>query len=133
MNQNRIKNILIVDDDQDWRDLASTVLSSDYSIQVATNGDDGLKIATDSRPDLILLDIMMPGGSDGFTTLCNLKKNPETADIAIIMLSEINSIMNTAFDEETLEEYLHQSPSVFLEKPVAPKLLLSTVKELIGD
>ena len=133
MNSNRIKTILVVDDDQDWRDFASTALSSDYSLQVATNGDDGFKLAEKNKPDLILLDVMMPGGMDGFTTLCKLKQNPKLATTPIIMLSEINSIMQTSFDKEILEEYLKQGPSVFLEKPVTPQVLIATVQELLDN
>ncbi len=133
MNKNRIKTILIVDDDQDWRDFASTALGQDYSIQIATNGDDGLKTAEKSTPDLILLDVMMPGSKDGFAVLCLLKQNPETAKIPIIMFSEINSIMNTSFNKEELEQYLNEAPSIFLEKPVPPQVLIDTVESLLKD
>ena len=133
VNTNRIKTILIVDDDQECRDLATAALGSDYSIQVATNGEDALKIAADIRPDLIVLDVMMPGGIDGFTTLCRLKENAVTANAAIVMLSEINTIMHASFSKETIEEYLQQSPSIFLEKPVSAKVLVDTVKQLLDS
>lgn len=131
--KNRIKTILIVDDDAEWRDFACTSLSGEYPVQVASNGKEALRIAEETRPDAIILDIMMPGGKDGFSTLISLKTNPATRNIAIIMLSEINTVMNTDFNEQEIGKYLGNAPSAFLEKPVNPDVLLKTVKDILDD
>lgn len=133
MNTNRIKKILIVDDDQEWREFSCTALGTEYSLHVATSGEDALKVAEKMRPDLIILDVMMPGGIDGFTTLCKLKENTVTANAAIIMLSDINTIMQASFSKETIEAALKTSPSLFLEKPVQAKVLVDAVNKLLNS
>jgi len=133
LTKQRIKTVLIVDDDAEWRDFACASLNGEYPVQFATNGDEALRIAEKIRPDAIILDIMMPGGKDGFSTLIQLKANPATANTAIIILSEINSIMNTEFNEQEIGTYLGNAPSAFLEKPVTPDVLLNTLKDVLGD
>jgi CheY-like chemotaxis protein len=58
----------------------------DIDLLVAQNGEDALRIAVDGKPDLILLDVMMPG-SDGFTVCAKLKADPRTSPIPVIFLS----------------------------------------------
>ncbi len=79
--------ILIVDDDQNIRRLVSFNLSlENHEIFVASNGKEGIQVALENNPDLILLDIMMPV-MDGYKTCKWLKKDPRTKDIPIFMLS----------------------------------------------
>lgn len=62
---------------------------NDFDVSIATTGDEGLhKVMTD-KPDLILLDLILPGGKDGFQVLEEIKKNPSTRKIPIIILSNL--------------------------------------------
>lgn len=62
---------------------------NDFDVSIATTGDEGLhKVMTD-KPDLILLDLILPGGKDGFQILEEIKKNPSTRKIPIIILSNL--------------------------------------------
>ena len=82
--------VLLVDDTPDnLKVLRQTLESEGYSILVATNGESGLKIATSAQPDLILLDVMMPG-MDGFETCRRLKQTSTTADIPVIFITGRN-------------------------------------------
>lgn len=82
------KKILIIDDEEDFCFFAKKNLEaiSNYKIIVANKGKKGIQIARKEKPDLILLDIMMPG-IDGFEVLKRLKENEKTERIPIIMFT----------------------------------------------
>jgi len=81
------KKVLIIDDNQDIRDLVSRILlGTEFHVLQASNGREGTQIAKEHKPDVILLDIMMPS-VDGFMTGKILKRNIITKDIPIIFLS----------------------------------------------
>jgi CheY-like chemotaxis protein len=131
MNDRQLKTILIVDDDPEWREFIGDTLGTEYAIRFATNGDDALRVAQETGPGAIVLDVMMPGGKDGFTVLCELRKDPATRDIPVIMFSSINEVTHSSYDEEILATYLGYAPSVFLEKPVRPQRLLKEVAAVL--
>ena len=80
--------VLIVDDAETNIDILLEILGEDYDVAVAMDGESALELVEDEPPDLILLDIMMPG-MDGFEVCDRLKNNPKTADIPIIFLSAL--------------------------------------------
>ena len=80
------KTILAVDDSESNIDILLDALGSEYEIVVALDGESALEIVAEDKPDLILLDIMMPG-IDGFEVLERLKASPATADIPVVILS----------------------------------------------
>jgi len=83
----RKQTILIVDDAPDNLALMSSLLNTRYKTKVATTGEKALEVASfASPPDLILLDVMMPG-MDGYEVCRRLKENPKTADIPVIFLT----------------------------------------------
>lgn len=83
-----MKKILIVDDEDKVRRLIEVTLAiGDFEILEASTGEEALKIAREAIPDIILLDIMMPGKLDGYDVCSSLKKDPDTKDIYIIMLT----------------------------------------------
>jgi two-component system alkaline phosphatase synthesis response regulator PhoP len=117
--------ILLVDDDADFVESTRTVLESKpYDVIVAKNGDEGLRKAKEARPDLIILDVIMPV-KDGFTAAEQLKKDPQ--------LSRIPTIMLTAFAEKHTEASMPVSRGYtleaedYIEKPVSPEELLARV------
>jgi len=79
--------VLVVDDTPDNIELLHNMLRDDYKIKVATNGDKGLELAArDPRPDIILLDIMMPGIS-GYEVISQLKESAETSTIPVVFIT----------------------------------------------
>jgi CheY-like chemotaxis protein len=121
--------ILLVDDDLDFVEATKTVLESKpYQVITALDGDEGLQKVRDEKPDLILLDIIMPL-KDGFMVCERLKKDPQLSKIPVLML--------TAFAEKGGETSLAVSQGLaleaedYLDKPVSPEELLSRVEKLL--
>jgi sigma-B regulation protein RsbU (phosphoserine phosphatase) len=101
MRQNTTPLILIIDDSVLNRHVLNLLLkNAGYLTIEAENGKDGRKLALEHKPDLILLDIMMPG-EDGFTTCMKLKDNPQTREIPIIFISALNDTENIVRGLET--------------------------------
>jgi len=121
--------ILLVDDDKDFVEATTMVLESKpYEVVVAYNGDDGLAKARKEKPDLIILDIIMPV-KDGFRAAEQLKKDPDLKNIPVIML--------TSFSEKGGDTSLSVSQGFaldaedYVDKPVAPEELLKRVERLL--
>ena len=117
--------IMLVDDDADFVDSTRAVLESQsYEVVVAVNGDEGLKKAREARPDLILLDIIMPV-EDGFTAAEQLRKDPELAEIPLLMLTSY-SVKGPGTAIPRSRGYELEADD-YIEKPVSPKDLLAAV------
>ena len=119
--------ILLVDDDADFIETTKTVLESKpYQIIIASNGDEGLRKAREEKPDLILMDVIMPV-KDGFTAAEQLKKDPQ--------LSKIPTLMLTAFATKGRETSIPVSRGMeletedYIDKPVSPDELLARVEK----
>ena len=119
--------ILLVDDDADFIESTRTVLESKpYQIIIASNGDEGLRKAREEKPDLILMDVIMPV-KDGFSAAEQLKKDPQ--------LSKIPTLMLTAFATKGRETQIPVSRGLdletedYIDKPVSPDELLARVEK----
>ena len=119
--------ILLIDDDVDFTEATKIVLESDsYEVIVAHEGAEGLRMAASEKPDLIILDVIMPV-KDGFTAAEQLKKDPNLAKIPVIML--------TAYAEMGGETAVPVSAGLTLEaedyidKPVKPEELIKRVEK----
>ncbi len=87
-----MKKILFVEDEEALQKTLSEILKQEgYEVSSAFNGEDGLKLAQSQKPDLILLDLIMPK-MDGFETLKRLKAYEETKDIPVIVLTNLEGI-----------------------------------------
>lgn len=129
----RVATVLVVDDDADLQKYAALVLGKDYPVLSSSSGEDALRIARNARPDVIILDALMAGGMDGFTTFCELRKNPETAHIKVLMLTEVNRVTKLRFDAEIMGKFLGEAPEAFLEKPIRPERLRQAVATVLGS
>src|SRR5574340_1799220 len=114
-------SILIVDDAPANLALLSEILHEDYRTRVATNGERALQIAwSDSPPDLVLLDVMMPG-MDGYEVCRRLKAHRATAHVPVIFI--------TALHEESDETRGLEAGGVdYVTKPISPPIVKARVK-----
>lgn len=120
------KLVLIVDDEEDILFILKNVLSKKgYSVREAYSGEECLEILKKEKPDLIFMDIMMPG-IDGWEAARRIKKNPKTKNIPISMLS----VKSDPEDREKSRNYSFADKH--LSKPVDFDLLLSTAEALLS-
>ena len=121
------RKALVVDDEAVARDFIRAILESvDWKVIEAADGQTALKIAIEQKPQLILLDVQMPGES-GFTAYADLRQNPATASIPVIMVTGIAEKTGMRFSAKTMGEYIGKEPEAYLEKPVDPEVLKSTI------
>ena len=113
------KTVLIVDDTAENIALLSDLLTSKYLLRVAINGNIALKIAAAAKPDLILLDIMMPD-LDGYEVCKRLKSNPDTQGIPVIFLTA-----KVRVEDET--RGLEFGAVDFIAKPISPPIVLARI------
>ena len=118
------KKILIVDDEKDWCTILSDALSQDhYRVVTAFNGKTALQLAKKEKPDLILLDIKMPG-MDGLEVLRKIKKMKK--EIVVIMFTGYGTL-------ETARETMKLGAYDYVTKPVDLLLLKSLMKEVLRE
>ena len=124
------KKILVVDDEEDAIKYVEAVLSElpDLEIISSPDGEDGMRKVNDSLPDLIILDVMLPG-KDGFKIFYDLKKNPKTQDIPVIMLTGVADKVGIQFFKEDMQKYMGKAPLDYIEKPLDPERLIQSVKQ----
>ena len=122
--------ILLVDDDPDFVAATKTVLESrsDYKVLTASDGVFGLPIAKSEKPDLIILDVIMPF-EDGFAAVKHLKADPEVAEIPIIILTSFSQRIGET--DISVSQGMGLDTEDYIEKPVSPEELLQRVDKLL--
>lgn len=116
--------ILVVDDDTSNLKMANRILSGEnLRVSCLKSGEDATKFLQENRPDLILLDVHMPG-MNGFDTIAAIRGNKETADIPVIFLTADD-------DSNTEKKGLEAGAMDFIKKPFVPEVLLLRVRHTI--
>jgi len=120
-----MQRVLIVEDQPDIRKLIRMTLEFEaYEIAEAADGTQGLHMAEEFKPDLVLLDVMMPGEFDGLQVCQRIKGNPSQAHIKVVLLtargqaSDLDDGQNVGADE-------------YLVKPFSPLQLIDTIERLM--
>src|SRR3972149_6100057 len=114
-------HILVIDDDQEVLQLLIIMLEHEgYQVSVAANGVQGLKIARNQRPDLVLLDLMLPG-IDGFEVCSRLRKEPATATVPVLIVSAKSQQTDRAAGTKV-------GANGYLTKPYQRKELIAQVR-----
>ena len=120
------KKVLLVDDDPDFVEAVKVIVQSGgYDVKIACDGKEGLEAVAAERPDIIILDVMMPV-MDGHAACAALKGNTETADIPIILLTAVADRVTTS--TYTHRDMLESEAEDYMPKPVEPKELLELIK-----
>ena len=121
--QAKTRKILIADDEPDILEIVSFNLRGEgYEVFTAKNGDEAIEEAKKNHPDLIILDVMMPG-KNGFEVCNILRLQPDFKDTLIIFLTALN-------DETTEIKGLETGGDDYITKPISPKILISRVNAL---
>jgi DNA-binding response OmpR family regulator len=119
------QNILIIEDDEFLRGLINKKLSSaGFSVSEAIDGDKGVEKAKEDKPDLILLDLLLPT-TDGFEVLSKIKNDPETASIPVIALTNLGQ-------KEDVDKALKLGAVDYLIKAqFTPEEIISKIKDIL--
>ncbi len=128
MSEKKAKILIIDDQPSEVKMVKMALEQANYEVCYAYNGKVGIEKAVQEKPDLILLDIMMPE-KDGFITCGELKKKPETSSVPIIILTSIESSSLVFPDAESAADSPHADE--YIDKPVDPNFLLKRVDRLL--
>ena len=121
-----MKKILIVEDQPDIRKLIRMTLEfEDFEIHEAADGAFGLRMASAIGPDLVLLDVMMPGELDGLQVCQRIKSDPKLAGLKVVLLTA----RGQARDREAGQ---HAGADDYLVKPFSPLQLIETIERLVA-
>ena len=118
--------VLYVEDHEAQRDIMVQMLELyGYEVDVASNGEEGVKKAQEEHPDVVLMDIRMPGRIDGFVAIRQLRNGPAAVDIPIIVISAWGSARHK-------ERALKAGADVHFTKPVSIDKLITTINCNLG-
>lgn len=124
--------ILIIDDDPDIVEAMRVVLKSkNYEVAIAKSGEEGIRVVRQSKPDLIILDVMMESVDKGFEVCRNIKNDENYKNIPILMLTAIKEKTGLGFEKEAGDpDWLPVDG--YCEKPLKPEELISKIENLLG-
>jgi len=124
------KKILIVDDDPDLVNAVTIILKSKkYEVAAAYDGNEGLAKAKTEKPDLIVLDVMMPQ-KDGYAVCKELKADGTLSKIPVLLLTAVAS--HVATTRYTQQMGMETEADDYLDKPVEPEVLVARIETLLA-
>ena len=118
------KKILIVDDEPNVRRLVHTILSKDFTVLEAEDGKQAIDIACTQKPDLILMDMLMPR-MDGLTACYTIKNDPTTKSIPVLMLTTIGFELNVKLSQQ-------MGADAYMTKPFTSQALLDKIAQFLA-
>jgi CheY-like chemotaxis protein len=118
------KKVLIVDDEPNVRRLSRTILSKNFDVVEAEDGEQAIDIANAQQPDVILMDMMMPR-MDGLTACHAIKKDPATKSIPVIMVTAICFELNIKLSQQ-------MGATGYVTKPFTPNDLLDKIEQVLA-
>jgi len=119
------RKVLIVDDEPNVRRLSRTILSKKFDVFEAENGIQAIEMAKVQKPDIILMDMMMPK-MDGLTACQAIRNDPETKSIPIIMVTAVGFELNMKLSQQ-------MGSNGYLTKPFSPHDLLAKIAQVLTD
>jgi len=127
------KKVLLIDDEPDAVDFAKEILETmGHQVVFAHDGDSGIEKMRREKPDLVILDVQMPG-KDGFQVFGIIKQDDDLKATPVIMLTGIKEKVGLGFSADEMGKYMGEKPAVYVEKPIEPAKLQAAVNEVLGD
>jgi DNA-binding response OmpR family regulator len=127
-----MSTILIIDDDPDFLQSEGIVLEkAGFSVTTASTPEDGLGKVKSASPDLVILDVMMPDGYEGFDVARNIRVTLGLRNLPIVLLTSLHEAKKVPYRFAPDKNYL--PVDVFLDKPAKPDELVATVRKLLGE
>lgn len=123
------KTAVIIDDEPDITTYLSTFLSDNgWDVRSANDPNQGIALAQEAPPDVVLLDVMMPERG-GLSTLVALRKDERTAAVPVVLVTGIQDTLKSDFGD-FLERFKKYHPDAYLQKPIDEAKLLETLASL---
>jgi two-component system alkaline phosphatase synthesis response regulator PhoP len=124
------KQILLIDDDPDFVEAVKVIVENGgYDVRVAYDGQEGLEAVAEGKPDLIVLDVMMPV-MNGHEACAKLKADDATKEIPIILLTAVADRVTTS--TYTHRDMLESEAEDYMPKPVEPQELLERIQSWLS-
>ncbi len=124
--------ILIIDDDPDFvLALRVPLEARGFAVEEAGSAEEGIQKVLSVRPDLVILDVMMPAGYEGFDVARAIREQHGLKDLPIVILTSLHDKHQVPYRFAPDETYL--PVDVFLDKPVKAEALVKTVEDLLGE
>lgn len=121
-----MKKILLVDDHADIRRLIRITLGKNFEVFEAEDGTTGLAMAREKRPDLVVLDVMMPSELNGLQVLDALKSDPQLSATPVIMVTARGQAQD-------YEDGMRRGADAYFIKPFSPLQLVACIKETLAS
>ena len=120
----KLERILYVEDEPDIREVARFALeySGRFAVRICASGDEALTVVPQVKPDIILMDVMMPG-LDGLATMDELRRNPKTAHIPVVF-------MTAKVQAAEVSRYMQRGAIDVIPKPFDPRSLADQVQDI---
>jgi len=127
--------ILIIDDDPDFLDTTKLLLlDRGYDVVTASSPDEGIRVLEEARPDLVIVDIMMPQGIEGFQWVSKVRhlRDESLREVPMIVASSIHETTGVRFGKGDSDESGDYLPvQAFMEKPLDPDRLAAKIDALV--
>ena len=123
--------ILVVDDDKDIQETMRIILEkSGFEVASAYNPEEGLAEVQAQKPDLVVLDVLMPSNYEGFDVARKIREELKMRDLPIIMLTAVHDVKKVSYRFAPNEEWL--PVDYFFDKPVEPTVLVAKIREILN-
>jgi CheY-like chemotaxis protein len=123
------KLVLVADDEPDAIEFVKNVLEDEFDVVGVADGVQALQAAKEQHPSLVILDVQMPN-KDGFVTFSDLRRDPATKSIPVILLTAVTRRTGLRFSADAVDEYMGVRPEAYVDKPIDPSRLLETARRL---
>ncbi len=120
------KKILIADDEEAVRSLVKRILGKTYKVIEADDGEEAVKVAVNQKPDLILMDILMPE-MDGLTACYAIKRNQATKEIPVVMLTAVDYELNRKLSQDVM------GSQGYITKPFNSQELMDMITKCLNN
>jgi two-component system alkaline phosphatase synthesis response regulator PhoP len=123
--------ILVIDDDKDFQETTRIVLEkSGFQVAAAYDSEEGLQKVQTESPDLVILDVMMPSGFEGFEVARKIREELKLMELPIILLTAVHGVKKVPYRFAPDDQWL--PVDYFYDKPVAPDVLVAKIKEYLN-
>jgi len=123
--------VLIVDDDADFREVSRAPLeAAGIEVREADDAEAGFQSVRSEKPDLVILDVLMPSQYEGFDLARRIREELHLSDLPILMLSAVHDRKRPPY--RFVPDATHLPVDAFLDKPVPPEALVRKVQDMLG-